>query len=60
MGSGDRAYVEAAQVNSMSREVEVKTYILMSTIPSDQTSAARGEYVGATLFLHSTDVHKKA
>ena len=31
----------------------VGTHILISTIPSDQTSAARGEYVGATLFLHS-------
>jgi hypothetical protein len=27
--------------------------MLISTIPSDHTSAARGEYVGATLFLHS-------
>ena len=32
---------------------EVETHILISTIPSDHTSAARGEYVGATLFLHS-------
>lgn len=31
----------------------METYILISTIPSDHTSAARGEYVGATLFLHS-------
>lgn len=27
--------------------------ILISTMPRDQTSAARGLYVGATLFLHS-------
>ena len=33
---------------------EAETHILISTIPSDHTSAARGEYVGATLFLHST------
>lgn len=31
----------------------VETHMLISTIPSDHTSAARGEYVGATLFLHS-------
>ena len=29
------------------------TYILIRTIPSDHTSAARGLYEGATLFLHS-------
>ena len=31
----------------------VETHMLMRTIPRDHTSAARGKYVGATLFLHS-------
>ena len=34
-------------------EEGVETHMLMRTIPRDHTSAARGEYVGATLFLHS-------
>jgi hypothetical protein len=29
------------------------TYMLIRTMPSDHTSAARGLYTGATLFLHS-------
>jgi hypothetical protein len=29
------------------------TYMLISTIPKDHTSAARGLYTGARLFLHS-------
>jgi len=39
---------------------EVETYILIRTIPSDHTSAARGEYVGATLFLHSIPENRGA
>ena len=39
----------------MCREMNViyGTYMLIRTIPSDHTSATRGLYTGATLFLHS-------
>lgn len=29
-------------------------------MPSDQTSAARGLYIGATLFLHSVEVRQRS
>ena len=44
----------------VTRGVRGETHMLMKTIPSDHTSAARGEYVGATLFLHSISKNRGA
>jgi hypothetical protein len=40
------------QGNDDHEKQKMNTYMLMRTMPRDHTSAARGLYTGATLFLH--------
>ena len=51
-GCSNRPYGKAVQ-RKVTRKVWGEMHVLMKMIPNDRRSAARGEYVGATLFLHS-------
>jgi hypothetical protein len=55
-GFGSRSSEKARSEHDVTK---CGTHMLINMMPRDQTSAARGEYIGAQIFLHSVVIAKQ-